>query len=134
MELLLPLQTKKNKVRVEANGKTLILNLNKLQKINPTNIKKEENTRSLFVHNTSSIKKITIDLRGERMEEALINTERHIDSAIVSGLDFIYILHGKGSGILKNAIHEYLKNQKIISNYYLADEDHGGAGITIVEL
>ena len=125
---------KKNKVRVEANGKTLTLNLNELQKINPTIIKKNKTTKSLSVHKTSSIKKITLDLRGERMDEALIKTEQHIDSAILSGLAFIYVLHGKGSGILKNAIHEYLKSQKIVSKFYLADEDHGGAGVTIVEL
>ena len=83
---------------------------------------------------TSSIKTITLDVRGERVEQAITKTEQHIDSAIISGLNFIYILHGKGTGILKKSIHEYLKKQILVLNFYLADDDSGGAGITVVEL
>ena len=61
-------------------------------------------------------------------------TEKFLDSALISGMDFVHILHGKGTGALMEAIHEYLKEQSFISEFHFADEDQGGAGITVVEL
>ena len=53
---------------------------------------------------------------------------------MLSGMGFINILHGKGTGALMEAIHEYLKEQYFISDFHFADDDHGGAGITVVKL
>jgi DNA mismatch repair protein MutS2 len=49
-------------------------------------------------------------------------------------MGFVHILHGKGTGALMEAIHEYLGEQSFVSNFQFADEDQGGAGITVVEL
>ena len=77
--------------------------------------------------------KIQIDLRGMRVDEALHETEKHLDSALISGMSFVHILHGKGTGVLMEAIHEFLSEQSFVKNFHFADEDQGGAGITIVE-
>ena len=79
------------------------------------------------------LKNIQIDLRGKRVEEALEDIEKFLDGAILSGLGLVNILHGKGTGALMEAIHKYLKNQSFIKDYKFADEEQGGAGITVVK-
>ena len=85
------------------------------------------------MNKTFSIAKIQIDLRGMRVDEALHETEKHLDSALISGMSFVHILHGKGTGALMEAIHEFLSEQSFVANFHFADEDQGGAGITVVE-
>ena len=86
------------------------------------------------MNTTTALTNIQIDLRGKRVDEALRETEKFLDSALVSGMDFVHILHGKGTGALMEAIHEYLKEQSFSSDFHFADEDQGGAGITVVKL
>ena len=76
---------------------------------------------------------LQLDLRGKRVEEAIGETTAFLDGALLSGLSFVHILHGKGTGALMSAIREFLSNQGYISRFYFADEDQGGAGITVVE-
>ena len=124
---------KQNKVRVLANGVTLSLKLSELQ----LSSKKQESSfikNRLVVSQMASLKNIQIDLRGKRMEEALFETEKFLDTAMLSGVEFVNILHGKGTGVLMEAIHEYLKNQPFIQEYNFADDDQGGVGITVVKL
>ena len=68
------------------------------------------------------------------MEEALNETEKFLDTAMLSGVGFVNILHGKGTGALMETIHEYLKDQSFVKEYHFADDGQGGAGITVVKL
>ena len=130
---IIHLPDKKNRVRVEVNGITLTLKLNELQLIEPSKELKITHPSNISINKTSSIEKMQLDLRGKRVDEALHETEKHLDSALLAGMGFIQILHGKGTGALKEAIHEFLTEQTFVSKFYLANEDQGGAGITIVE-
>ena len=124
---------KQNKILIESNGIKLILKLSDLEpnKSNQTNFSHSKSSNSNF--KTTKLNSINIDLRGKRVEEALIETEIFIDRAIMAGVSYVNILHGKGTGSLMDAIHNYLEKQTSIKNYKFANEDHGGAGITIVE-
>ncbi len=125
---------KQDKIRVEANGITLTLKLSELQPLEST---KSTNTRidkMVSINKTSPLDSIQIDLRGKRVDEALLETEKFIDTALVSGVGFVNLLHGKGTGALMDAIHDYLKQQSHVTHFQFADEDQGGAGITVVEL
>lgn len=75
-----------------------------------------------------------IDVRGKRAEEILPIVDKFIDDALVLGVKELRVLHGKGHGILKDIIRNHLKKDPNISN--MADEhvEHGGSGITIVNL
>ena len=117
-----------------ANGINLTLKLSELQRI-PSSEKSPKKTGAEFSMNTTTaLTNIQIDLRGKRVDEALRETEKFLDSAFVSGMSFVHILHGKGTGVLMEAIHEFLGEQSFVSNFQFADEDQGGAGITVVEL
>ena len=81
-----------------------------------------------------ALEKIQIDLRGKRVDEALYETEKFLDTVMLSGVEFVNILHGKGTGALMETIHEYLKDQSFVKEYHFADDDRGGIGITVVTL
>jgi DNA mismatch repair protein MutS2 len=130
---IIHLPDKKNRVRVEVNGITLTLKLAELQRAEASESSESNSKPNISMNKTFSIAKIQIDLRGMRVDEALHETEKHLDSALISGMSFVHILHGKGTGALMEAIHEFLSEQSFVANFHFADEDQGGAGITVVE-
>ena len=75
-----------------------------------------------------------LDLRGQRLEEALQALERQIDLALVSGLSEFHVIHGKGEGILQRGIHQYLKAHRHVREYFFATPEEGGFGKTTVRL
>lgn len=75
-----------------------------------------------------------IDLRGCRVDEAISRVVTLVDEATAASLQRVEILHGKGTGALRQAIHEYLSGSDAVSRFELADWDEGGAGVTIVWL
>ena len=75
-----------------------------------------------------------IDIRGQRAEEAITNIQAFIDEAIMLNVHELRILHGKGTGILKEMIRNYLKSEPAVSSCRDEHVQFGGAGITIVEL
>jgi len=75
-----------------------------------------------------------IDLRGFRADEALTEVMNMLDDAVMVGATELTILHGTGTGVLKQVIRDYLKTQRRVKSFHDGDIDKGGAGITIVEL
>ena len=77
---------------------------------------------------------LRVDLRGSRAEDALWELERQIDQAMLSGRDSLEIVHGRGTGALRREIHQFLKDRPEVAQYYTANEDQGGDGVTFIEL
>ena len=75
-----------------------------------------------------------ISLRGMRLEEALSALQKQLDSAVLSGMHEFSVIHGKGDGILQNGVHEFLKKQSQVANYYFSRPELGGFGRTEVIL
>lgn len=75
-----------------------------------------------------------IDIRGDRVEEAIKKITELVDEAIMLRIKEIKILHGKGNGILRQHIRDYLKTITEIENFYNEDIRFGGDGITIVKI
>ncbi len=73
-----------------------------------------------------------LDLRGTRVEDALEKLESYIDAAYLSGLPFGRIIHGKGTGALRKAVQERLREHSLISKSITAPPKEGGDGVTIV--
>ncbi|WP_058486441.1 endonuclease MutS2 [Defluviitalea phaphyphila] len=78
--------------------------------------------------------KTEIDLRGQMTDEAIINTEKYLDDAYLSNLSQVTIIHGKGTGALRTAIHKLLKRHPHVKSYRLGKYGEGETGVTIVEL
>lgn len=75
-----------------------------------------------------------LDLRGQRYEEALTNLDRYIDSSLLAGLNTVTIIHGIGTGAIRNGVQQYLKRNRHVKSYNYAPANQGGTGATIVQL
>ncbi|MGE7980956.1 endonuclease MutS2 [Solibacillus sp. NPDC093137] len=96
---------------------------------------KEQATRPMMnVKNRNSVVKLELDLRGERYEEALIRTEKYLDDALLANYPRVSIIHGKGTGALRQGIQSFLKNHKRVKSYRYGEAGEGGFGVTVVEL
>lgn len=117
----------------------LSVSIDKLQHASSKQLKKTGKTA------TSSYRKVSddlgnkmanfkqmIDLRGQRVEEALNKLRDYIDHAILLNISEVSILHGKGSGALREAIRQYLSEVQEVKKFHDAHPDQGGHGITHV--
>ena len=75
-----------------------------------------------------------IDMRGMACDEAILELDRYIDNAVVSGLETIRIIHGKGTGVLRKGVQTHLRNHKAIKSFRLGTFGEGENGVTIAEL
>jgi DNA mismatch repair protein MutS2 len=77
---------------------------------------------------------LELDLRGKMVDQALPLVDKFLDDALLSGLPFVRIIHGKGTGALKEAIHKHLPIQHPDVDFSMAEPAQGGAGVTVVRL
>ena len=75
-----------------------------------------------------------INLLGKTVDEAVAELDKYLDDALLSHLNSVRVVHGKGTGALRKGINEYLRRQKHVKSYHLAEFGEGDAGVTIVEL
>ena len=74
-----------------------------------------------------------IKLIGMRADEAIAKLDKYLDDAYIAHLPSVRIVHGKGTGALRDAVHQHLKRQNYVKSYKLAEFGEGDAGVTIVE-
>ena len=118
--------------------------LKKLEFVSNRQAKKAETISSLTNHYYSNLSESMrarklkfrpeIDLRGFRADEALTEVMNFLDDAVMVGATELTILHGTGTGVLKQIIRDYLKTQHRVKDFSDGDIDKGGAGITLVYL
>jgi DNA mismatch repair protein MutS2 len=75
---------------------------------------------------------LELDLRGERFEDALVRVEKYIDDALLAGYPRVSIIHGKGTGALRQGVQEYLKNHRSVKSTRFGEPGEGGSGVTVV--
>jgi DNA mismatch repair protein MutS2 len=74
-----------------------------------------------------------INLIGMSSDEAIVELDKYLDDAYLAHISPVRVVHGKGSGILRKAVHQYLRRQKHVASYRLGEYGEGDAGVTIVE-
>lgn len=74
------------------------------------------------------------DLRGLSVYEAIEKLDKYIDSAILAGVSPVNVIHGKGTGVLRQAVHDFLKKHSGVKSYRLGEYGEGDSGITVVNL
>jgi len=75
-----------------------------------------------------------VHLRRLTVDEALIKLDKYLNDAFVAGLYQVRVVHGKGTGTLRQMVSNYLRRHPLVKSYRLAGYGEGGAGVTIVEL
>jgi len=75
-----------------------------------------------------------LDLRGQNSEEAVLETDMYLDNAFLAGLNEVTIIHGKGTGTLRNSIHQLLRRHPHVKTFRLGKFGEGESGVTVVEI
>ncbi|MGI6706990.1 MAG: endonuclease MutS2 [Clostridia bacterium] len=77
---------------------------------------------------------LEFDVRGKNLDEALLDIDKYLDDAFLSGFTEVSIIHGKGTGILRSGIHQHLRHHPHVLSFRLGKFGEGESGVTIVEL
>lgn len=75
-----------------------------------------------------------VDLRGMASDEAILELDSYIDNALLSGLETVRIIHGKGTGVLRKSVQAHLRSHKAVKSFRLGTFGEGENGVTIAEL
>jgi len=120
----------KNEVELEMNGIKIIVPVNDLLFVD-TKDEKQSQSKVINTLNTQSMNEV--DVRGMTADDAVLEVDRYLDTALNSDWQELRIIHGKGTGVLRQRIHTYLKKNKNISSFRLGRIGEGDTGVTIVE-
>jgi DNA mismatch repair protein MutS2 len=77
---------------------------------------------------------VELDLRGQRVEEALSQVDKHLDDAFLAGMAFVRLVHGKGTGALRQAVREQLRAHPLVKSHRSGERGEGGSGVTVAYL
>ena len=120
-----------NRIQVQTGILKLVVSTDDIVKIQKKKTNKFKNFASL--KRTSQVRG-EIDLRGMNADEAIAELETYMDRAMLTGYHEIYIIHGKGTMVLRKKIHEYLRTSKYVTEFKDANQNEGGIGCTVVIL
>jgi len=122
---------------IDFDGIKFTIPLSSLIKVKRENTRKSTGKISPYIRdlNEKAVNfKLTLDLRGKMADEALQLTQKYLDDAYLLRIKEVNILHGKGEGVLRRVIREYLSNSDEVDTFEDEQIDRGGAGITKVVL
>ena len=121
----------KGEVQVQAGIMKLTVKLKDLRLIQDTAPTKGVGKVQLDTQRQGGLE---LDVRGKLVDEAILEVDRYIDNCLMSGLDQVSIIHGKGTGALRAGIQDYLKRDKRVKSYRMGAYGEGDAGVTVVTL
>ncbi len=123
------IKVKNNKATIEIEGKLLEVPISSVKRV-----EEEEEKKDVKVYSPKSLTTLELNLLGKRRDEAYYELLRFIDSLVLDNVKRARVIHGLGSGILKEMVRETLKSLPHVKNFYPASPQEGGDGATIVEL
>jgi DNA mismatch repair protein MutS2 len=77
---------------------------------------------------------VELDLRGQRVNEILPRLDKYLDDAFLAGLPFVRIIHGKGTGTLRQVVRQQLRDHPLVKSHRSGEQGEGGSGVTIAYL
>lgn len=135
--VILAMPDKNKNVQIQIGLMKTKIKLNKLAVLNKNLIKREAKAKGVykkdFAIERRSISQ-TLDLRGYRAEEALDEIEAYLDKASLVNLSPVYIIHGHGTGALKQVIRDYLMHSPYVAKFRAGESAEGGDGVSVVDI
>lgn len=95
---------------------------------------KKEQVRPTVKVKSEGLQRMELDLRGYRFEDAMLEVDKFLDSSVLSGFPQVSIIHGKGTGALRNGVQQLLKQHPHVKSARYGAAGEGGSGVTIVKL
>lgn len=126
-------ENKNNVFDVQIGNATVKVNKKHLKKTKNQKVlsRPPQTPRPLSVNKSVSMK---LDLRGKRYEEAKILLEKYIDDCLLAGLSQVTIIHGYGTGAIRNLVQDFVKQSRYIESYRYGEAGEGGFGATVVNI
>ncbi|HKK96075.1 MAG TPA: endonuclease MutS2 [Anaerovoracaceae bacterium] len=135
--IVITLPDSKDEVRVEVGIMKMTVPIADLTIIGSTKSQKKGRQKVQSYGSMYNVKAMnissSISVRGENLDEALMNVDKYLDDAFISGLKEVTIIHGRGEGILKDGIRAALKRNKHVKSARPGIYNEGGEGVTIVK-
>lgn len=127
--------TSKTEALVQLGIMKVKVNLADMERIGNTPVKKpvQQIAASIKRSRDDNIR-TELDMRGMNLEEAIMESDRFLDESFLSNLGQVYLIHGKGTGVLRTGLQDYLRRHKHVKSYRMGNYNEGGAGVTVVEL
>jgi len=134
--ILLSMPDKNKNVQVQVGLLKTTVKIQKLVKSSSIKPKEDpipKNRANKFKLSRTNINN-TIDLRGKRVEDGLTEVDHYLDQASLANLTPVYIIHGHGTGALREAIRDYLKTSPYVSKFRPGETGEGGDGVSVIDL
>lgn len=135
---LMTLPNVKGECRVQVGSVTVKTNAGNLRLVEKTSPKKQQSSagkiKKSLTSNASRRGGMELDIRGCMGDEGVLQMEMFLDGAILSGLNQVVIIHGKGTGALRDAVHAALRRNPRVDSFRLGAYGEGEAGVTVVDL
>lgn len=128
---ILRVMPKDGRIQVQSGILKLVVSMDDVVKIQKKKNNKLKNFAAL--KRTSQVRG-ELDVRGMNADEAISEIETYFDRAMLTGYNEVYIIHGKGTMVLRKKIQEYLRTSKYVSEFKDANQNEGGVGCTVVTL
>jgi DNA mismatch repair protein MutS2 len=130
------LEIRNNKAVVQFGGITTNIPLQRLQKVADKQVPKGRTSTALSVNKleAKSSFDMNIDIRGMYRDEAISTLEQFLDKAILFSMGKVRVIHGIGTGRLKEAVHQYLRKYPNADRFYSEPQEFGGEGVTVVDI
>lgn len=123
----------KKEAQIQAGIMQVTASLADLVKVDIPDDNEEKQLKNYRVQKSQHVSP-KLDLRGERYEAAQYKVDKYLDDAFLAGLNEVEIVHGKGTGALRNAVEEVLEKNSHVKDYRLGRQKEGGMGVTIVKI
>ena len=129
--IVISLPDKKGILTVAFNSIKAKIHIDNISNIKKNSDQKRTVTSSISLDKTALAE---VDIRGYYSNEAVSLVDKFIDDAVLSGLHRVDIIHGKGTGALRKAVHKFLESDERVKSQRLGELNEGGAGVTVVDL
>ncbi len=110
------------------------VHLNTIRRIESDQSERSLRSSKTIMSSKSKTISTEIDLRGMNIEEAIVDVDKYLDDSFIAGLNEVHIIHGKGTGALREGISSYLRRHRHVKSFRIGKYNEGGDGVTVVEV
>lgn len=121
-----------DEVQVQVGIMKINVHISNVRRVKEEPKRQGASSKSVSMKNRSV--SMELDLRGQNLEEALVNVDKYLDDVFLAGLKEVVLIHGKGTGVLRNGVHQHLKHHPHVESFRLGKFGEGESGVTVVHL